>query len=104
MGAVYRVHPHPGASSLLDLITNAAIDPDAYRSLLDLNVKHIDVDPKDQTWQIHLTGAYDPEDRQWVDEALGQLERDLARGIADVSRVRFIPEFSPGAGGSHDPS
>ena len=93
MRAVYRVHPHPDASSLLDLIKNAAIDPNAYRSLLDLSVKHVDVDPEDQTWQIHVTGECDDEDPQRIEQALGQLERDLAQGIADVSKVRLIPEF-----------
>ena len=62
-------------------------------SLLDLSVKHVDVDPEDQTWQIHVTGECDDEDPQRIEQALGQLEHDLAQGIADVSKVRLIPEF-----------
>ncbi|MFS8572846.1 MAG: hypothetical protein LOD85_07455, partial [Clostridia bacterium] len=90
MSAVYRVHPHPGSSSLLELIKNADVDVSGYQSLSQLVVTHVDVDPADRSWEIYLEGACGA-DRETVLEALRRLEAELARA-AEVEKVRLIAD------------
>lgn len=95
MSAVYRVHPHPRASSLLDVIKNASVDPEAYRFLADFTVNYVDIDPAGKTWQIHLTGLCDHRERERILDALDQLERELEKEIDSVTKVEMVPEFLP---------
>ncbi|HLS89923.1 MAG TPA: PHP domain-containing protein, partial [Limnochordia bacterium] len=95
MSAVYRVHPHPRASSLLDVIKNATVDPEAYRFLADFTVNYVDIDPAGKTWQIHLTGLCDHRERERILDALEKLGRELEKEIGGVSKVEMVPEFLP---------
>lgn len=102
MSAVYRVHPHPGSSSLLELIKNADVDVSGYQSLSQLVVTHVDVDPADRSWEIYLEGACGA-DRETVLEALRRLEAELARA-AEVEKVRLIADLAPPAAPAGAPS
>lgn len=100
MSAVYRVHPHPDAASLFDVLKNASIDPEPYRLLHGFSVKHVDVDPGSRSWQIHVTGPCHVGDAEGIRDTLGRLAQDLARGLSDVSSVQVVPELL----GAEDPA
>ena len=92
MGALYRVHPHPGSSSLLELVKNASIDVTRYESLAGLVVDHVDVDPRERSWMIHLRGECGAAGREAMAGALRRLEVDLARA-AGVANVQLIADL-----------
>lgn len=94
MSALYRVHPRPGSSSLLELVKNAEVDVRGFESLAQLVVDHVDIDPDAQSWQIHVRGWVAPASAGDVAGALRRLESEIARA-AGVTQVRLVADFAP---------
>ena len=88
MGEVYRIHPDPGCASLERFLANFEVEPEMAKLFSPFTVAHIDVDPSNSSWEIHLEPAAPL--RPELLAGFASLEERLVKSIPSLERVRFV--------------
>jgi len=98
MSRVFRIQPAEGSLALREVLARQGLDAPCCDAVLDLTVRHVDVDLDRAAWRICLASEDGGQNGRLVEADLALVEERLVQSIPFLARVDLVVEGKPQGG------